>query len=61
MLRLPGIGPKKVKAMYEQLGIDDLDKLKAACEAGQVARSEGVRQEDAGQDPRRHRLRRPGQ
>ena len=23
MLRLPGIGPKKVKALYEQLGIDD--------------------------------------
>jgi DNA polymerase (family 10) len=37
MLRLPGIGPKKVKALYEQLGIDTLDKLKAACEAGQVA------------------------
>ncbi|HKI34373.1 MAG TPA: DNA polymerase/3'-5' exonuclease PolX [Gemmataceae bacterium] len=37
MLRIQGLGPKKVKAMYDQLGIDDLDKLKAACEAGQVA------------------------
>ena len=41
MLRLPGVGPKKVKAMYDQLGIDDLDKLKAACESGQVADLKG--------------------
>ena len=41
MLRLPGIGPKKVKALYDQLGIDDLDKLKAACETGQVAGLKG--------------------
>jgi DNA polymerase (family X) len=37
MLRLPGMGPKKVQALYDQLGIDDLAKLKAACEAGRVA------------------------
>src|SRR3984957_16165641 len=36
MLRLPGMGPKKVKALYDQLGVDDLDKLKAACEKDQV-------------------------
>ncbi len=41
MLRIQGMGPKKVKALYEQLGIDDLDKLKAACEAGQVAELKG--------------------
>lgn len=41
MLRLPGIGPKKVKAMHDELGIDDLDKLKAACEAGKVADLKG--------------------
>jgi DNA polymerase (family 10) len=41
MLRLPGMGPKKVKALYEQLGIDDLDKLKAACEADKVAALKG--------------------
>jgi DNA polymerase (family 10) len=40
-LRIQGLGPKKVKAMYDQLGIDDLDKLKAACEAGQVAALKG--------------------
>ena len=30
MLRLPGIGPKKVKALLDGLGIDSLAKLKAA-------------------------------
>jgi DNA polymerase (family 10) len=41
MLRLPSMGPKKVKALYDQLGIDDLAKLKAACEHGEVARLKG--------------------
>ena len=41
MLRLPGIGPKKVKALYDQLGIDDLDKLKANCDADKVAGLKG--------------------
>jgi DNA polymerase (family 10) len=41
MLRLPGIGPKKVKALYDQLGLDTLDKLKAACEVGEVAALKG--------------------
>jgi len=41
MLRLPGVGPKKVKAMYDQLGIDQLDKLKQACDEGRVAALKG--------------------
>src|SRR5947208_381983 len=41
MLRLPGIGPKKVKALYDQLAIADLDKLKEACETDQVAALKG--------------------
>src|SRR5208337_2669965 len=41
MMRVPGMGPKKVKALYDRLGIDDLDKLKAACEADQVASLKG--------------------
>jgi DNA polymerase (family 10) len=41
MLRLPGMGPKKVKALYDQLGIDTLDTLKTACEGGQVAGLKG--------------------
>lgn len=37
LLRLPGLGPKKVKVLYEQLHVDSLASLKAACEAGKVA------------------------
>jgi DNA polymerase (family 10) len=41
MLRLPGVGPKKVKALHELLDISTLDELKAACHAGQVAELKG--------------------
>lgn len=41
LLRLPGVGPKKVKALNDELGTDTIDKLKAACEAGQVAAVKG--------------------
>jgi DNA polymerase (family X) len=41
MMRVGGLGPKKVKALHDQLGVDDLDKLKAACEAGRVAALKG--------------------
>ena len=37
MLRIQGLGPKKVKALYDLLGVDTLEKLKAECEAGRVA------------------------
>ena len=41
MLRLPGIGPKKVKALHEELSIDTIEQLKAACDAGTVAALKG--------------------
>jgi DNA polymerase (family 10) len=41
MLRLPGIGPKKIKILYDQLGIDDLTKLKDGCDKGTVAKLKG--------------------
>jgi DNA polymerase (family 10) len=41
MLRLPGMGPKKVKALSDELGIDDLVKLKDACEKGAIAKLKG--------------------
>jgi DNA polymerase (family 10) len=41
MLRLPGMGPKKVKALHDNLGVDTLEKLQAACESGQVAELKG--------------------
>jgi DNA polymerase (family X) len=41
MLRLPGMGPKKVKTLFAELGIQDLAALKAACEEGRVAALKG--------------------
>jgi DNA polymerase (family 10) len=41
MLRLPGVGPKKIKALNDALGIDTIEKLKAACESGEVAKLKG--------------------
>ena len=41
MLRLPGMGPKKVIALSNQLGIDDLVKLKEACDKGTIAKLKG--------------------
>ncbi|MBX3400231.1 MAG: DNA polymerase/3'-5' exonuclease PolX [Gemmataceae bacterium] len=47
MLRLPGVGPKKVKALHDALAIDSIDKLKAACEAGDVAKLKGFGEKTA--------------
>lgn len=41
LLRVPGLGPKKARALYDQLGIDSIAALKKACETGQVARLRG--------------------
>ncbi len=41
ILRIPALGPKKVKSLHDQLGIDTIEKLKAACAAGQVAELKG--------------------
>jgi DNA polymerase (family 10) len=41
MLRLPGVGPKKVKALHDNLKINTVDELKAACDSGAVAKLKG--------------------
>ena len=41
MLRIPGLGPKKAAAIYNELGIATLEELKAACEAGRVRQLKG--------------------
>jgi DNA polymerase (family 10) len=41
MLNIPGLGPKKVKAIHEHLQIDTVAKLEEACKAGRVAGLEG--------------------
>jgi DNA polymerase (family X) len=41
MLRIPGLGPKKVKAIHDQLHLDSLDALRAACLDGRIAGLKG--------------------
>jgi DNA polymerase (family 10) len=41
MLRIPGLGPKKVAALFKELSITSLDMLKAAAESGDVAQLKG--------------------
>src|ERR1051326_8437675 len=38
MLEIPGIGPKKIKAVYDQLGIQSVEELEKACQDGRVAK-----------------------
>ena len=41
MIRIPGLGPKKVKSLYDHLKIDSVEKLEKACKDGKVAKVEG--------------------
>jgi DNA polymerase (family X) len=41
LLRIPGLGPKKVKTLYEELGIDDLPSLKKAARDQKIRDLEG--------------------
>jgi DNA polymerase (family 10) len=41
MLRIPGLGPKKIKAVHEQLSISTIAELKQACADGRVAALRG--------------------
>lgn len=41
LLRVPKVGPKKAAALYQQLGVKNLDGLEAACREGKVRELEG--------------------
>ena len=41
MLEISGLGPKKIQAMNQQLGVDSIEKLESACKAGKVAELDG--------------------
>jgi DNA polymerase (family 10) len=41
LMRVPGLGPKKVRLLVDALNIDSLDALEQACRAGQVADVKG--------------------
>ncbi|HEY7327507.1 MAG TPA: DNA polymerase/3'-5' exonuclease PolX [Gemmataceae bacterium] len=42
ILRIQGLGPKRVKLLYDTLGIDTLEKMAEACESGRVAKLKGM-------------------
>jgi len=42
MLRVEGLGPKSVKKLYENLGVENLEDLKIAASEGRVAEVEGL-------------------
>lgn len=41
LLQLPGLGGKKIARLYKDLGIEDVQSLKEACENGEVAKLKG--------------------
>jgi DNA polymerase (family 10) len=41
MTRLPGLGPKRARRLYEELGIDSLDALREAATAGRISELKG--------------------
>ena len=41
MLQIQGLGPKKVKALNDKLGVETIEQLEAACLAGKVAELDG--------------------
>jgi DNA polymerase (family 10) len=41
LLQIPGLGPKKIKALHEKLGIASIAALNEACVAGKVAELDG--------------------
>ena len=41
VIQIPGLGPKKVRALWQQLQVEDVARLKAVCESGEVAALKG--------------------
>ncbi len=60
LFELQGIGPKKIKALWQQLGITSLEALEAGCRDGSVAALRGFGKKTAGniqkamEDRKRH-------
>lgn len=42
LLRLPGVGPKRARLIYEQLGVRTLEQLDAAARAGRLSKLRGI-------------------
>jgi DNA polymerase (family 10) len=42
LVRIPGLGPKTARLLYDELGVDSLEALRAALEAGRLADLKGL-------------------
>jgi DNA polymerase (family 10) len=47
MIEVPGLGGKRIKKIYDALGVDTLDSLEAACQSGALAELPGFGQKTA--------------
>ena len=47
MLQISGVGPKKIRALHDKLGIDSIEKLEADCKSGKVAELDGFGEKTA--------------
>ncbi len=41
LLRVPGLGPARARALHQALGVDSITALEAACQDGRVAATKG--------------------
>ncbi len=42
LMKIQGLGPKRIKLMYDELGVSNLDLLREAAESGRLAELEGL-------------------
>lgn len=47
MLDIPGLGPKKIKVLYDELGLKTIEELEEACKNGTVAKLKGFGEKTA--------------
>src|SRR5258706_8716964 len=47
MLDIPGLGPKKIKMIHDELGIETVEQLEQACKEGRVAKLKGFGEKTA--------------
>src|SRR2546428_9450323 len=59
MLQIPGLGPKKVKALNDKLGMETIEQLEAACQAGKIAALDGFGEKTQRKILEGHQFKRP--
>lgn len=47
LLEIPGVGPKKIKVLRDELGVESVEQLEAACQDGRVAKLKGFGEKTA--------------